>query len=334
MRDSYIKAISYYLPEKKVTNEDLQELFPEWSAEKINSKIGIKVRHIAASNETSADMAVKAAEKLFNEYCIDKKDIKYIIFCTQSSDYKLPTSACIIQDKLGLPQTCGAVDINLGCSGYIYGLSLAKGLVSSGIVENVLLLTGETYSKYIHPQDKGNRSLFGDAAAATLVTSKGTLKIENFSFGTDGSGAKNLIIQTGGARYKNSVNKVSFNESGNPVSGDYLFMDGTEIFNFTLSAVPQVVKETLLKNELQQEDIDLFVFHQANRYMLNFIRKKIKIPEEKFYYSLEDTGNTVSSTIPIALYHAWKEQKLMGNILLSGFGVGYSWGGTVLKRCD
>jgi len=331
MKNIFIKAISYYLPEQILTNEDLVKDFPEWSVEKVASKIGVNKRHIAAKNETAADMAEKAAEKLFSENKIDKTTVDFLLLCTQSPDYFLPTSACMLQDKLGLSTSCGALDFNLGCSGYIYGLAMAKGLIAGGIATNVLLLTAETYSKHLHSKDKGNRTIFGDGATASLISTDGFAEIGNFSLGTDGRGAENLIVKKGGLRHPDALNDLSFDEGGNPISSDYLFMDGSEIFNFTLENVPVSVSETLLKNSMKQEDIDLFIFHQANRYMMNFLRKKIKIEEEKFYYYLENVGNTVSSTIPIALCEAKKEDKLHGFVLLCGFGVGYSWGGAILK---
>jgi len=331
MEKSFIKAISYYLPEQVLTNEDLVKEFPEWTVDKVASKIGVSKRHISSKNETAADLAEKAAEKLFSEYKIDKAGIDFVLLCTQSPDYFLPTSACLLQQRLGLSTSCGALDFNLGCSGYIYGLAVAKGLISGGIASNVLLLTAETYSKHLHPKDKGNRTIFGDGASASIVSTEGFAEIGSFSLGTDGNGANNLIVKKGGLRYSEAFNDLSFDESGNPVSSDYLFMDGSEIFNFTLENVPVSVSDTLLKNSMKQDDIDLFIFHQANKYMLNFLRKKIKIAEEKFYYFLEDVGNTVSSTIPIALCEANKENKLHGSVLLCGFGVGYSWGGVILK---
>ena len=332
MIKAYIKAISYYLPDQVLTNEDLVKEFPEWSVEKVASKIGISKRHISATNETATDMAVKAAENLFAEYKeIHREEIDFILLCTQSPDYFLPTSACILQNRLGLPTHVGALDYNLGCSGYVYGLSLAKGLILSGIAKNVLLLTSETYSKYIHPKDKGNRTIFGDAATATVISTDGIGEIKNFSLGTDGEGANNLIVKTGSARNIDKVDDLSFDESGNPVSSDHLYMSGSEIFNFTLEAVPKLVNDTLLKNDIQKNDIDLFVFHQANKYMMNYLRKKIKIEEDKFYYCLDQFGNTVSSTIPIALKEGYEENRLKGNILLAGFGVGYSWGGTIIS---
>lgn len=329
---AYIKAISYSLPHKVLTNEDLVKEFPEWSVDKIANKIGVNERHICDVNETTVDLAVKAGEKLFEENnAIKRENIDFVILCTQSPDYFLPTSACLVQDRLGLRTNIGAFDFNLGCSGYVYGLSIAKGLICGGIAENILLITSETYSKHMHPKDKGNRTIFGDAASATLVSKDGFAEIGNFSLGTDGRGAENLIVKTGGMRYPEPLNDLSFDENKNPKSSDYLYMDGTEIFNFTMEAVPLLVKDTLLKNNLLQDEIDLFVFHQANKYMMNFIRKKIKIEEAKFYYCMNNFGNTVSSTIPIALYEAGNEGILNGSVLLAGFGVGYSWAGVVLK---
>ena len=328
---SYIKAISYYLPETIVTNEDLVKEFPEWTVDKVAGKVGVNKRHVAAENETASDMAIQAAEKLFAEHAIDRSTIDFILLCTQSPDYYLPTSACLIQNRLGLSTSCGALDFNLGCSGFVYGLSIAKGLIAGEIAKNVLLLTSETYSKHLHPKDKGNRTIFGDASAATLISTDGFASIEHFCLGTDGRGAENLIVKKGGMRQPNSNDDLIFDESGNPTSSDYLFMNGSEIFNFTSEAVPVLVDQLLKKNKMAKEDIQLFVFHQANKYMMNYLRKLIEIESEKFYFCLENVGNTVSSTIPIALYEAQKEDKIKGNILLAGFGVGYSWGGTILK---
>lgn len=329
---AYIKAISYYLPEYKLTNEELVVEFPEWSVEKIASKVGVNTRHVAAANETASDMAVEAAEKLFADNPgMSREDVDYILFCTQSPDYHLPTSACLIQNALGLRTNIGAIDFNLGCSGYIYGLSLAKGLIAGGIAKNVLLLTGETYSKYLHPKDKGNRTIFGDAATATIVSTEGWAEIGNFALGTDGSGAENLIVRTGCARYQSLLDDLSFDENGNPVSSDYLLMNGAKIFTFTQKNVPIVVKQTLDKNNIGMEDVNLFILHQANSYMLEFLRKKMKIEVDKFMWCMAEVGNTVSNSVPIAMVEAKKEDRLHGNVLLCGFGVGYSWGGCILN---
>lgn len=330
--NAYIKAITYVLPEIKITNEQLVQEFPEWSVDKIANKVGINTRYIAAPDETATDLAVKAANKMFEEYPhIVKSKIDFVLFCTQSPDYFLPTSACIIQDRLGLSTSCGALDFNLGCSGYVYGLSLAKGLIAGGVAKKVLLLTGETYSKHLHFKDKGNRTIFGDAASATLVATDGFATIGNFSLGTDGKGAENLIVKTGAFRQRKSVGDITFDNKANPISSDDLYMNGTEIFNFTIEAIPSLVKDTLTKNDLIKEDIDGYVFHQANAFMLNFLRKKLKIEEKHFFYYMEEVGNTVSSTIPIVLYEKMKTNELRGNVLLAGFGVGYSWGGCIIK---
>lgn len=329
--EAYIKAISYYLPDTVLSNEELIKAFPEWTVDKIANKVGIKERHVASKEEAVSDLAVNAALRLFEETGIERNDIDFVLLCTQSPDYFLPSTACIVQERLGLSTHTGALDFNLGCSGYIYGLSLAKGLIAGGIVKNVLLLTAEMYTKHLHPRDKGNRTIFGDAATASVISTEGYAQIGNFSLGTDGKGAENLIVKTGALKHKDKVNDLQFDENGNPLSSDYLYMNGTEIFNFTLDTVPPLVCETLQKNNLEMINVDLFVFHQANKYMINFLRKKLKIEEDKFYVYLETVGNTVSSTIPIALCEAKKEKRLIGKILLAGFGVGYSWGGVILN---
>lgn len=331
MKDAYIKALAYYLPEKVVTNDDLVREFPEWTVEKIASKIGVTERHIAADNETAGDMAVKAAEKLFAESDVKKDQIDFVILCTQSPDYFLPSTACLIQERLGLSTRCGAFDIDLGCSGYEYGLAVAKGLLVAGIAHNILLLTAETYTKHLHPQDKGNRTIFGDAASATLIAEDGFAKIGEFVLGTDGKGAESLIHKSGAWRTSVPTDTVAWDESGTPISDDYLYMDGKAIFDFTSDAVPPMIEETLHKNQLGMDEVDLFIFHQANKYMINYLRKLIGIDKDKFYLFLEHVGNTVSSTIPIALCEARKENRLHGNVLLAGFGVGFSYGATMLQ---
>lgn len=327
---AYIKGIAYYLPETVLTNEELVKQFPEWTVDKISKKVGISERHITKEDETAGDMAVKAAEKLFTEKGVDRSVIDFVLLCTQSPDYHLPSTSCIIQDKLGLSTRCGAFDFNLGCSGYEYGLAVAKGLVVSGIAKNILLLTAETYTKYIHPQDKGNRTIFGDGATATLISDSGFAEIGEFCLGTDGSGAEQLIVKTGCARQIKPANDYQIDAEGGVYSSDNLYMDGRAIFDFTSDIVPTLIDETLQKNGLTMDDVNLYVFHQANKYMINYIRKLMGIDKEKFYIFMENVGNTVSSTIPIALCEAEKEGKLKGSIVLAGFGVGLSFGAVVL----
>jgi 3-oxoacyl-[acyl-carrier-protein] synthase-3 len=243
----------------------------------------------------------------------------------------------VLQLRLGIPTTAGAYDFNLGCSGFIYGLGQAEGLISSGQAANVLLVTAETYSKFIHPGDKSVRTLFGDAAAATLITAKESPSpmIGPFVYGTDGAGAENLIVKTGGMRApRTEQSGIAVEaESGNIRSLDSLFMNGGEIFTFTLTAVPDAVNRLLAKADISLDQVDLFVFHQANRYMLDHLRKRMRIPEEKFVVEMASCGNTVSSTIPIALGESVKNGKLQKGALtlLVGFGVGYSWGATLLR---
>lgn len=302
--------IACYLPDKVLTNDQLAEIYPEWTAEKILDKTGIASRHVTTRDETALDLAERAAKKLFDLGNVKAEKIDFLLLCTQSAEYKLPSSACLLQNRLGMPVTAGAMAFDHGCSGFIYGLSLAKGLISGGMAKNVLLVTSETYTKYIVPEDKSTRTIFGDGAAATLVDEGAAAKIGAFSFGTDGSGAEKLIVRD---------NKI--------------FMDGPEIFNFTLDVVPRTMDDVLVKNDLTRDDIDLYVFHQANKFMLDTIRKVNGLPRDRFYVNLETTGNTVSSTIPIALKQLEEAGRLKSGmkIMLMGFGVGLSWGATIIE---
>ena len=330
---AYIKAISYYLPERTVTNEELLREFPEWSVDKVAAKVGVDSRHLAADDETAGDMAEKAARNLFWEYNISPDEIDFLLLCTQSPDYFLPSTACILQHRLGIPTSAGAFDYDLGCSGCVYGLAIAKGLIAAGVARNVLLLTSETYNKYLHPSDKSNRSIFGDGSAACLISTEGFAGIGDFVLGTDGSGAERLIVKTGGVRHKERTGLSVTDEEGHIWHDDYLYMNGGAIFNFTLDVVPTMVDQILEKHNMCKDDIDYYVFHQANKFMLNTIRKVCGIPKEKFYVNLSQTGNTVSSTVFIALKECLQSGKIQKGmkVMIAGFGVGLSWGGTVLE---
>ncbi len=332
MNKAYIKAISYYLPEKVLGNEEVAKAFPEWTVEKIEQKIGIKQRHITKDGETASDLAVKAAEALIKDNKIDKESIDYLIFVSQSPDYHLPTTACLIQTRLGLSHRLAVLDINLGCNGFVAGLSVAKAVIVSEQARNVLLLTAETYSKYMHERDKSNRTIFGDGAAATLVSTEGMAEIGNFVIGTDGTGAENLIVKTGGARHPQPLNDLYFDDFGNPRSSDNLYMDGPAILNYSLESIPTLFNDVLAKNGLEKDDIDLHVYHQANIFLADLERRKLKIPKEKYYVNIADTGNTVSSTIPIALCKALDDGTLKPGmkVLSVAQGLGYTWGGMVL----
>lgn len=323
-----IKAIEYAVPAGELSNEQLAAQFPEWTAERIEKKLGIRTRHIARDGETAMDIGLAAARKLFERGACRPEDVDYVLFCTQSPEYYLPTTACLVQDRLGIPSTAGALDMNLGCSGFVYGLGLAKGLVESGQCANILLITAETYSKFMHPDDKSVRTLFGDAAAATLIGVKADESapggIGPFDYGTDGSGGGCLIVKAGGLRDRSGAGRKS---EKHQFSDEFLYMDGGAVFNFTLRVVPNSVKALISKVGLSMEQIDLFVFHQANHFMLDHLRDKCSIPPGKFYVHMSEVGNTVSSTIPIALKHAVQEGRLNTGtrVVISGFGVGLSW---------
>lgn len=328
-----ILAIEYTLPEKILSNDELATLYVNWTAEKIEKKTGIKTRHVANESETAADLGAVAAQKILAKNVVPKDEIDFIICVTQSPDYKLPTTACIIQDRLDLKKNCGAFDINLGCSGFVYGLAVAKSLVETGIANNVLLITAETYTKYINPLDKSTRTIFGDGAAATLV-GHGGMEICGFDLGTDGKGNDFLIIPTSGARKRPTPETAVEKEiDGNIRSEDDLFMDGARIFEFTIREVPSSVKRILKNESIKKDEVDLFIFHQANQFMLDFLEKIMKVDKQKCYHNFSDTGNTVCASIPIAFKRAMDEGIVKNNqiIVLSGFGVGLSWGSTVIK---
>lgn len=331
-----LTAVAYHLPQAILTNAALEQEFSDWPAQKILDKTGIAQRHIAAPDETASDLAYHAAEKLFATHDIARADIDFLILCTQAPDYLLPSSACVLQQRLGLPTSCGALDINLGCSGYVYALAMAKGLVESGIRRKVLLLTADTYSKYINARDRSVRTLFGDGAAASVIAGGAQEQaLGPFVMGTDGSGANNLIVPAGGMRTARSAAtaRETKDASGNWRSQDDLFMDGAQIVQFTLGAVPRTMQELLTAAGKTLDDIDHVIFHQANKFMLDALRRKIRIPEDKFVIEIDTVGNTVSSTIPIAIAIARASGRIRpgDTALLLGFGVGYSWAGTLAR---
>jgi 3-oxoacyl-[acyl-carrier-protein] synthase III len=337
---AYIRYSEVFLPAKTLLNADISKLHPSWSSESIFNKIGIDQRHICGENESTSDMAIGAINKLFSSRInIKKEDIDFIILCTQTPDFEIPTNACYLQHAVGLNTNVGAYDFNLGCSGFVYGLSMAKGLIESGQARNVLFVTSEAYSKRIHPADYKNMSIFGDAATASIISSeKGSSnelsgEILSFKFGSNGKDFDKLIHFSSGTCLsgKNEKYNISYNESS--FGDDYLYMDGTAIFNFTLSVIPGLIEQTLTNNSFNADDIDIYVMHQANQFMLEAIRKKAKLPQEKFYISMKNVGNTVSCTIPIAMKNAIAEQKIKSGskVLLAGFGVGLSMAGCVIS---
>ncbi|PHS16973.1 MAG: 3-oxoacyl-ACP synthase [Blastopirellula sp.] len=334
MKYAAIGPIAVYLPEKIETNAQLQEENPSWDMNFIYTKTGISQRHIAEEDQCASDLGVLAAEKLFAENNIDRSSVDFLLFCTQTPDYPLPTTACLVQDRLGLPTNCGALDFNLGCSGFIYGLALADGLIRSGVAKRVLFITAETYSKYIAPDDRSIRTIFGDGAAATLIEANDWPTLSGFQFGTDGSGADTLLATEGGARRECDAIQPRHRKRWK----SKLYMDGPSLINFTVGAIPQLVENILSVANKTKEEIDLYLFHQATKKMLDQLRERLDLQEEEMPLALENYGNTVSATIPILIHDLRQKEQLQPNAthLLVGFGVGWSWGGCVWHdvRCS
>lgn len=331
--DAFVSALTYVLPEQVVTNEDLQRENADWDMSRIGGKVGISQRHIAAADETSSDLAYAAGRKLLNATGVDPASIDCLIFCTQTPDHVLPTSACILQQRLGLGTHVAAFDFNQGCSGYIYGLGIAKAFIAAGMARRVLFLTGETYSKLIHPRDRTVRVLFGDAGSATLIAAEpGGARIGAVRLGSDGSGAANLMVRAGGFRRTRSdeTRVETTDDIGCTRTDEHLFMDGQAITVFALQRVPLLIDETLKEAGLTADSVDHFVFHQANAFMNERLRTRLKVPPEKVPTFMESVGNTVVNTIPIVLREAGADFTSGQRVLAVGFGVGYSWGAAML----
>ena len=280
---------------------------------------------MAAREECVSDLGVAAAERLFQDYEIDRNSIDFLLFCTQTPDYPLPTTACLVQDRLGLPTSVGALDFNLGCSGFVYGLSLADGLIRTGVAKRVLLITSETYTKYIHPTDRSLRTIFGDGAAATLVEAADEPSLTGFVFGTDGRGADTLIVNEGGARPK----ELALQPRKRKRWPSSLYMDGPELVKFTLDVVPPTVDRILANVGWTRKDVEFFLVHQATAFLLQHLRTRLELNGEAMPVDLDEVGNTVSSTLPILI----RDLRATGDLrpgrrsLLIGFGVGLSWAG-------
>lgn len=334
MTEAYIRQIEYHLPEKVLGNDELAELYPEWTAQKILDKTGIAERRIAAEGETSLDLAGAAVGKLLDGGGPAREDVDFLILMTETPDYVLPASACVLHGRLGLPEACGALDVNLGCSAYVYGLVLAKGLVASGAARNVVLATADTYSKLINPMDKSTRTLFGDAATATWISDAGGIRIAEADLGTRGTGYGSLIVPAGMFRTPSTpvTAAVVEDEDGYSRSQDDIYMNGQDVMSFSIDVVPKSVRALLAKAGLEMGEVDRFVFHQANAFMLGYLRKKLKIDPARFEMCFSDTGNTVSSSVPVAVRRCMDRGEFpeRGCVVLCGFGVGLSWGSVLL----
>lgn len=317
-----LSKISSYFPKKIITNDDLSKISGQLQPDEIFKRTGIIKRFESAPFELASDMAVLAAEKFFTTSTVKKEEIDFLIFCSECFDFIAPSTSCILQDKIGLNENIGCLDLPYGCSGYVYGLALAKSLLNTNMATKILFITADTPTKTIQKDNIELRSIFSDAAAVTFIEQSTIGDIGEFVFGTDGKGWKSLYAENSGFR-------ITENETYKP----NMLMDGIEIFNFGLKVVPKLVSDTLQKNNLAQEEIDLFIFHQPTSFLLETLRKKLKIEEEKFIINIAQYGNTVSSTIPIALNECVLNSQIKKNmtIFIAGFGIGMSWAATIIK---
>jgi 3-oxoacyl-[acyl-carrier-protein] synthase-3 len=331
-----IKSIAYYLPEQVLTNEQLKEENTAWDMDFSETRAGVFKRHIADQEQTALDLAYFACQKLFLANPELHSVIDWIIFCTQSPDHVMPPNSCILHGKLDLPDNVFTFDFNLACSGYIYGLALAQGLVDSGFASNILLVTADTYSKYIDVRDRATKVLFGDAAAVSWIAKSTPPRgIIDIQCTTSGNGHEKSIIPAGGCRIPSSdQTKVSKPDSiGNYRSLENIHMDGMGVLAFVNTKVPPQIRDILTRNKFTIEDIDLFLFHQASRLALDSLTRLLKIEPAQVFSNLKELGNTVSASIPIAWKQAWDSGRIKSGdtVLLSGFGVGLSCGTAIIK---
>jgi 3-oxoacyl-[acyl-carrier-protein] synthase-3 len=324
--------IEYHLPEKTVENSYFAENFPEWDVTKTAGKTGVSQRKIAAADETAYDLSLKAVKKLLSKHPGLQDQIDAIVYCTQSADYIMPGNSFLLQRDLGIKRNILAFDFNLACSGYLYGLLMSSSLMKTGMCKNILFVTADTYSKYIDENDRSTRLLFGDGAAASWI---GFAKDHDviplvsefidFKCGSDGSiGWDKFIIPGNGLK-----EPAPSDERRNKI-----YMNGLHVLSFVNSKVLQQIDEILKENTLAPEDIDVYFLHQASQMALNSIAGKFKIPNDKMFSNLNETGNTVSSSIPILIKDFFSKKELSpgSNILLSGFGVGFSWSSLIAKK--
>ena len=332
-----ISGISAAVPKNEIDNRYFSKLFSEEEIENTIKTTGIEKRRFADKNTCSSDLCATAAERLFDQMGIDKNSIDLLIFLSQTPDYRQPATAAVLQHRLGLAKTTGAFDINLACSGYIYGLSTAYAYASQEGINRVLLLVGETLSKIISKDDRATSLLFGDGGTATLIEKGDKYGESFFSLNTDGSGDWVLRIPAGCYRNPSTPEtlKVKKHEDGSIRSEEHLFMDGMEVFNFTMREVPKDIKNVLSFSETDIADINYIVFHQANKFMTDFFAKKLKYTIDQVPYSLQKFGNTSAVSIPLTIVSALPGTLMQGKkVILSGFGGGLSWGSALLNMGD
>lgn len=315
------------VPARCIENSHFVARFGESAVADVVKMIGVKTRYWSEPVVTTADLCVRAAESLLGRLNWDVSSIGAIVFVTQTPDYRLPATACTLQSRLGLPTSCAAFDVNLGCSGYPYGLWIAMGLALSSGLERVLLLVGDTISKTVDPADRSTAMLFGDAGTATAIEISQGDWFAQFVLGSDGAGARNLMIPTGGFRpWADDDPRLAGKDPR------ALFMDGGEVFNFTLRAVPGLVQQALAQAGIAAQDVQAYVLHQANLFMLNHLARKLKVPADRFPINIDRFGNTSCASIPLLFVSDMRDALLTRRVMvaLAGFGVGYSWASAVL----
>ena len=322
-----IRAVTSYLPPTIENNSDIVE-------KRFMKKIGVESRHVV-TNETAGDLAVNAAEKLFDEYKLDRDATDFILLCTQHPDYQMPHTSARIQSQLGLKKSVGSLDIGLGCSGYVYGLAVAKGLIESGLAKKILFLTSSVYTKYINVKDKSTRPLFGDGATATLIEAvdEDNPSLNAFVFGSDGTRYDKLIIPVGGSKFppRDTPEVFAEDENHNYRSNYEVFMDGMAITYFTLREVPKLVDDVLTAANLTRAELDYCIFHQANKFMMTYLRDKANLNDVPFHNEISETGNIVSGSVGLAIEQVAKSHNVanLKRVMLAGFGVGLSWAGCI-----
>ncbi len=323
-----ITAMSACVPSQVYSNKNLGYLIPEEEIDNTIGNIGVAERRIAADDVTASDLAYKAAVKLMEDNNIDPASIDVLLFMSQTSDYRIPATSCVLQDRLGLSKDTCCIDLSLGCSGYVFALSTAFAYASMDGVNRVLLLDGETFSKIVNKKDKVDWPLYGDGATATLVE-KGNFEDSTFMLHTDGSGKCAVIIKEGGMRNRTTTETLleKVEEDGNVRNGLEVFMDGMEVFNFAMSVVPKSVKQICAETGTTLDDIDWLVFHQANKFMTDFFAKRLKFDMGKVPYCIQKYGNTSSTSVPLTIVSELNGKIKDGDrVVMCGFGAGLSWG--------
>lgn len=316
------------LPDRTVTAAEIAA-WTKGEETFIRDKIGIASRRLLEPDETPLSLAVKAAKKGMEKAGVAASDISWVIYVTQNPDFRLPQSSALLCDELGLDSNVAAFDLNLGCSGWVYALTMADAFANAQNLGSGIILTCDPYSRAIEKTDKNTVSVFGDAAAATVFRRGGSFTIGRGTFGTDGAGGMGLSMRSGGAR--EPITSIDA-QIGQASDGDHAIrMDGRAILDFMQKRVPDAVSDCLAANTIAVGDIDRFVFHQASKFMLELLIRRMKLDAEKVPIVLENTGNTVSSTIPMALETLQDSDQLKGNILVCGFGVGLSWAANLIK---